>query len=147
MEFRKITVKSAPWVNGAEPVVTEKNGSIEVTYVTDKKDEPGINGPKHTVNFKECLMYRVGDPNDEGFYGGGQPHIRNSTKYNKTDFPSLEFYELYEVIGSDWQQSQLGEGTVILSNDYQSKEPNEYKHYLWFMRDGSFECVAKGFEE
>ena len=26
-------------------------------------------GDKGRIIFKDCLMYRVGDPNDEGFYG------------------------------------------------------------------------------
>ena len=141
--FKLVEVKNKPWVNGAEPSVAVVGKDVQVTYQTEKEDAPGKSGGEHTVTFKDCLMYRAGDPNDHGFYQGHMPEIVNKTIYTKSNFPDLEFDTLNEVSGVNWKEELLGEETVVVDEVYKNVDPAEFFHYLWFMKDGSFECVAR----
>lgn len=98
------------------------------------------------IEFRNCLMYRVGSPNDEGFYSFFyKPEIINESIYSKKNFPELEFDEFYLVEGYDWVKHQLGQGTICLKDI--PSNINEYKHYVFFMKDGTFECVARDFKK
>lgn len=143
--FEDITIKHLPWVNGAEPKVCVEGDDVLVSYSYEGSESPGLILGKHTVRFEKCLLYRIGSPNDHGFYGGGTPGIINNTIYTKTNFPNLDFYTFNKVKGVDWVHDLIGEDTVILNANYSKVNANDYIHYLWFMRDGSFECVAQRF--
>ena len=135
----KITFEKQPLAfeaepNTAEPKVQVEGKDLKLTFPT--WDKEGI------VLFKDCLMYRVGSPNDEGFYGFGfDPKIKNDSMYSKKEFPNLEFGDFYRVIGYDWKEGLVGSGVSVIDNDFMNKEG--YSHFVFFMKDGTFECVSK----
>jgi len=107
-------------------------------------------GDKGRIIFKDCLMYRVGDPNDEGFYGKNNNSAWKASTAEKLgweNYPeiskSIGWDNFYEIEGSDWKSITEFGGTVI--KEVENKQ--EYKHYVFFMKDGTFECVARTYSE
>jgi hypothetical protein len=127
--------------NTAEPVVKIVGNDILLTY--DLKnwsdDEAAI------IRFHDVLIYRIGDPNDEGFYGDGEPRIRNDSMYSLRRFPHLEFWNFYEVVGFDWKSGLIGSEVYVIDQDFQRK--TDYRHFVFFMKDGTFECVCQSWEQ
>ena len=140
INFERIILPFEASPNTATPSVEVSGKDLTLSYTTNS-DEIEIG----KLLFSDCLLYRVGSPNDEGFYGfGSNPKIRNDSIYYKKNFPDLDFYEFYVVTGYDWKNNQLiGENKWILDSEYSQKEG--YTHYIFFMKDGTFECVAKDF--
>ena len=138
--FEKIELPFSPEPNTASPTVEIINGkNILLSFMIE-----GGNDSFGKILFKDCVMYRVGDPNDEGFYSfETNPRIRNNSIYSKKNFPDLKFDCFYEVIGYQISENLLGEKTIILDQDYKEKMGT---HYIFFMKDGSFECIASDFE-
>lgn len=96
------------------------------------------------ILFTEVIMYRVGDPNDEGFYlFGGYPGRVNDSIYSRKVFPNLDFGCFYKVENVNWKKDLLGKVTCILDQNYSEKVG--FSHFVFFMKDGTFECVAKDY--
>lgn len=51
------------------------------------------------IQFEHYYAYRIGDPNDEGFYSDGVS-TRNDSIYNCENFPDLDFGCFYETKGT-----------------------------------------------
>jgi len=82
------------------------------------------------ITFRNCCQYRLGAPNDEGFYIYGQSRFK---KYG------VEWGEFYLVRGSDWQEN--------FPNPVKLGEPNgNHNHYLFYFKDETFECIASSYE-
>lgn len=90
------------------------------------EDDKGI------LTFHDCIRYRYGSPNDEGFYYFGQSRYK--------DF-GVKWGEFYEVKDSDWK-TNFPDATLIKNYFDNSKE---FKHFLFYFRDGTFECIASGY--
>src|SRR6185436_16419692 len=112
MEYSKIKFKEIKLSFEAEPNIAFPNTrvlekDVEVNYPLKDENKKGV------ILFKDVLMYRVGSPNDEGFYGFGfQPNIKNDSIYSKKNFPTLEFGNFYQVEGVNWKSDLLGRETV-----------------------------------
>jgi len=122
----------------ADPNVPEPKIKIEgdklyldffLNYFTDKSLEKGQKGQ---LIFDGCYMYRLGSVNDEGF-------SREQFRYSPDDIKWGEFYELTE---SDWVNT-FPDDKVLVSESL--KDDGQLKHYLFFFRDETFECIAKGY--
>ena len=135
LTFERIRLEHEAEPNMAVPEVNVLESDIVLSF-----DVEGQNNYSE-IEFKDCLMYRVGSPNDEGFYSSDQhPKINNSV-YSHQNFPNLQFGYFYKVTGLNWRQNKLGEGTLVL-NDHPGNDGG-YSHFVFFMKDGTFECVAK----
>lgn len=136
IKFEKIDLSFEPEPNTAMPKVEVLENGIVLSFPTESFDGK--------LFFEDCLIYRVGDPNDEGFYlfGADSRYVNNSI-YCKRNFPDLEFDAFYVVEGVNWKDNLLGKGTQILDPSYSDK--NAYIHYLFFMKEGTVECVAKSY--
>lgn len=125
--------------NTADPTAKVLDGDVLLTFPLMDLEKEG------KIIFKECVIYRVGGPNDEGFYGyGSDPRIENDSLYSKKSFPDLEFGYFYKVSGLDWKKGLLGEGVVVIDGEFMNKA--DLSHFVFFMKDGTFECVAKSYE-
>lgn len=123
----------------AEPNVPEPQIDIEdndlylsfsLNHFTDKSLKKGQKGQ---LIFKDCYIYRLGSVNDEGFSMG-------QFRYGPEDMKWGGFYELIE---SDWK-STFSDDKVLVNKSL--KDDDQLKHYLFFFRDETFECIAKGYE-
>jgi hypothetical protein len=142
INFEKINLEYQPEPNTAKPIVEVNGRDVVLTFELKTEDVKNNFGK---ILFKDVYVYRVGGPNDEGFYlYGTNPKIKNETIYSKKNFPELEFDSFYKVINYDWGNNLLGEGSIKLGGNIDTKD--EYIHYIFFMKDGTFECVAKSFE-
>lgn len=136
VKFEKIDLSFEPEPNVAMPKVEVVENGIVLSFATASFDGK--------LFFEDCLMYRVGDPNDEGFYlFGVDPRYVNNSIYCAKNFPDLEFDGFYAVAGVNWKENLLGKGTQILDSEYHDKDA--YVHYLFFMKEGTFECIAKSY--
>ncbi|MCV0428042.1 MAG: hypothetical protein K5905_21510 [Roseibium sp.] len=107
---------------------------------------PGAN-TANQIEFSDCKRMRIGDPNDEGFYSDGIERY-NSSIYNAVNFPNLEFYQgFFEVFGTSIDELEsLHEGLIRNPCNFYS-DPQKTRHFLFFMKDATFECFAAGYEE
>lgn len=88
-------------------------------------------GDKAILTFRDCLQYRYGSPNEEGFY------IHNKSRYKPFGVKWGEFYIIHD---SDWKNDFPNPVEV-------SQQPiDELKHYLLYFKDGTFECIAQSYE-
>ncbi|MBO5094080.1 MAG: hypothetical protein J6C33_06960 [Lachnospiraceae bacterium] len=84
---------------------------------------------KAKIIFHNCYQYRIGAPNDEGFY------IYNQSRYKKY---GVKWGEFYLIHNSDWQQN--------FPNPIQICTPHDnLQHYLFYFRDETFECIASSY--
>ena len=136
--FQKQNIPFEAEPNTARPQVEISEGNLILSFPIK-----GSNTVAQII-FTEPLMYRVGDPNDEGFYGfGSDPQIKNNSIFSRKNFPDLDFWDFYRVDGIDWKNNLLGEETEIVDKEYKSKE--NFSHFVFFMKDGTFECVTKSY--
>jgi hypothetical protein len=137
--FDKLDIPLKPEPNTATPKVDVFSDTLLLSFSTNVYNTEG------KIIFNEPLMYRIGDPNDEGFFDSkSNPKIKNDSIYSFTRFPDLEFNAFYIVKGYDWKNSLLGKGTNILNEEY--KNISDCIHFVFFMKDGTFECIARSYK-
>jgi hypothetical protein len=86
---------------------------------------------KGELIFKRCYKYSFNTCNDEGYY-------RGEYRYDNKELPWGEFYE----IKHDWENDFHPE-YVILNYDLNK---SGLRHFIFFFRDNTLECIAKDFE-
>lgn len=120
--------------NVPEPHIAVRDNKLfldfRLNYFTDKSLKEGQRGQ---LIFHDCYMYRLGSVNDHGFYLG-------QFRYKSGDIKWGEFYELIE---SDWKNTFPDDKIVIVESFNNDKQ---LKHYLFFFRDETFECIAVDYE-
>lgn len=84
------------------------------------EDDEGV------LRFENCVRYRLGATNDEGWY-------RGQCRYSKL---APEWGEFYEIVGPDPQ--------LVDPTDWKlaGGVSTSSRHFLFYFRDGTFECVA-----
>lgn len=133
--------------NSGRPIIEIYNTQVilkfELNHFIYGKFEAGQFGE---IMFDDCSMFRVGDPNLDGLYRDPKnpKELRNDTIWNRSDFPDLEAHTFFQVEGSDWQHNF---GPAAYVNKELSEDDQEFKHFLFIMKDGTFECVARGYRE
>ncbi len=123
--------------NTACPEAVVDGHDVVLSYDSDVPTE---------IRFIDVASYRVGDPNDEGFFGGGSPGIFNDSMFCWRDFPKLAFHSFYEVSGFDWSKGLIGTQVNELI-DRSLWASLELRHFVYFMKDGTFECLCKTWEQ
>ena len=88
---------------------------------------------KATLTFTGAFVYRLGSTNDEGFY-------RGQCRFSESGIGWGDFYELHD---SRWQQGFPADKVVLA---VPGVVPTGMKHYLYYFRDETFECVAQNYE-
>jgi hypothetical protein len=81
------------------------------------------------LRFSDCSRYRLGSTNDEGWY-------RGQCRFSDVAPAWGEFYELHGDLRLDRVPGQWTQGPASLA------EPA--RHFLFYFRDGTFECDAAG---
>lgn len=149
LKFKKFNTYYAPDPDLADPVPRVDGDRVVLNFQLNhylyKQFERDAWGK---ITFNDCLMYRVGSPNDEGFFiNPKNPDRYNDSRWNYTDFPELEFSNFYIVENSDWRQN-FGPDSII-NKEIQSKitDLENLNHYLLFMKEGTFECIARNYVE
>ena len=84
------------------------------------------------LRFSDCWRYRLGATNDEGWYRGQCRFSRRAPAWG----------EFYEVQG-DLRLDRLPEGSWAL---LARSSPTNTRHFLFYLRDETFECDAADWE-
>jgi len=120
--------------NSPEPKIKVLTNKVCLDFFLNYFIYDHINeGQMGQLVFNNCYCYRLGSPNDHGFY-------LNQFRYGPNDIKWGEFYELFD---SNWQKDFPAD-KIILDKDF--KLNSNLKHYLFFFRDNTFECIATGYE-
>lgn len=108
--------------------VTRLDGSDLVLqfYLNPFKFEQFEEGDVGFLRFHDCLRYRLGSTNDEGWYRGQCRYSRSAPAWG----------EFYELTGDDPQLDQPTDW--VTTNGH----PDPARHFLFYLRDETFECIA-----
>jgi hypothetical protein len=80
------------------------------------------------LRFHDCLRYRLGPTNDEGWYRGQCRYSRSAPAWG----------EFYEITGYDFQLNRPTDWVTT------NGSPHPARHFLFYLRDETFECIASG---
>lgn len=83
------------------------------------------------LEFMNVYKYRIGSPNDEGYYTG-------DFRYINEELPWGEFYELFD---SGWETNFPRDAEV----ENEELDKTQLRHFIFFFRDETFECLASDY--
>lgn len=132
MKFTQLNQNWKAEPNAPEPslVVNGKDVILEFflnPFIFESVEE----GNKGRLTFINCHKFSLNTMNDEGYYMG-------QYRYKYTELPWGEFY----LLDTDWQSDFPNSFTIVTP----ASDLKGYKHYIFFLRDNTFECVAENFE-
>jgi hypothetical protein len=131
--------------NGDDPQVVIEGKNLFFEFRLNNLMYPQYkNAEKGILHFSNCWRYRLGETNDEGWY-------RGQCRFSRL---APEWGEFYEVQGDLLIEAQLNPKAfyiekfgiqmkpysldwVVLGN-----ETNSSRHFLFYLRDQTFECDA-----
>ena len=134
MHWTKLNTTFDAEPNAPEPRVHVYGNIITVRFFLNSfiwKDVEA--GEEAVLTFRDVFMYRLGPTNDEGFYKG---QCRFSSS-------GIEWGHFYELEQSDWRNSFPEDRVVV---DPTMAEMPGLRHYLYYFRDETFECLAKSYD-
>lgn len=111
-------------------LITKENDVIIEFFLDSFVFNDFSEGDRARITFHKCLQYRIGPPNDEGFFIYGQSRYK---KYG------VKWGEFYLVHNSDWKDS-FPDSIVVGENS------ENLKHYLFYFKDETFECIANSYD-
>lgn len=118
--------------NAPEPNVSMEGVDIRLAFYVNSFQFPGFaGGSRALIRFRGCRRYRLGPANDEGWYLG---HCRFSRM-------APAWGEFYQITGDS--SVLLSPTDWVLVADSGNVAVN---HYLFYLRDETFECVAESWE-
>jgi hypothetical protein len=112
--------------NAPYPEVRAEGSTVQLRFFLNSYAYPAKDGELGFLTFTGCKAWRLGSPNDEGWYEG-------ECRYGKLAPKWGEFYELkgpdpLRDQAEDWRQvPTLASGS---------------RHFLFYLRDETFECLA-----
>ncbi len=118
--------------NSPMPEVSRMEDGVSLSfylnaYLYDHIDEEA----KGAIEFYNVHKYRLGPTNDEGYY-------RGQFRYTNKQLPWGEFYEL---TNSQWQKDFPNDEVMV--DDSMNKK--KLRHFLFFFKDETFECLANDY--
>jgi len=113
-------------------VLAGERGVQVIIWMNPSEEHDVLEGEKAEIYFRGAHCFRVGSPNDEGFY-------RGQCRFSKSGLPWGAFYELHE---SGWETTFPVDKRIISP----ASSHANLKHYLWHFHDETFECIAEYYE-
>lgn len=133
MKYIKLNKNWNAEPNAPNPVISRTDEGIALTFLLNSMVYQHIDDDdKGTLTFFDVYAYRLGVTDNEG-YDHGQ------FRFKKEQLPWGEFYEL---IDSKWK-NDFPEDKVILDD---SINKNKLRHFIFFLRDKTFECLALDYQ-
>jgi hypothetical protein len=115
--------------NGPEPRISVVKSDLTLRFLLNAFQFPNfLEGEEAALVFSNCERFRLGSTNDEGWYMG-------QCRFSQVAPAWGEFYEIE------------GEASLLTApRDWQtlSGSPTQPRHYLFYFKDETFECVATG---
>ena len=121
----------------AEPNVPDESISIDEEgklvlefFVNPWAYKRYVEGDRIKLIFDKPEKYRLGETNDDGWYSG-------QCRFGKL---APEWGEFYQIVGVN-ENIKPAKDWVVLSKNSASN------HYLFYLRDNTFECIANSYEK
>jgi hypothetical protein len=114
--------------NAPEAEVAVIGSTVQLTFLLNPWAYEAEEDEKGCLTFDQCSTWRLGSTNDEGWYAG-------DCRYSNT---APAWGEFYELLGEDDQR--------LKPADWHELTPctPEQRHFLFYLRDNTFECFAAG---
>lgn len=130
IKFEQLNVGWNAEPNSPELKIEVVNNDVVIEfYLNTFMFESFLEGNKGRLVFHNCLQYRIGLPNDEGFFCYGQSRFK---KYG------VQWGEFYLVHNSNWE-IEFPNPIKVGNTD------TKMNHYLFYFKDETFECIASDY--
>ena len=114
--------------NAPHPQVKVDGADLVLSFGLNPSQFPQYNeGDKGVLRFRHCSRYRLGPTNDEGWY-------RGQCRFSGV---APEWGEFYEVKG-DLRLRECPKDWIQIS-----PSSSQSRHFLFYLRDHTFECDAE----
>jgi len=118
--------------NAPAPVLSRSGDDVILEFDLNAfRYKKFVEGDRGRLTFRRCWRYRLGSTNDEGWYLG-------QCRFSKI---APEWGEFYEVQG-DLKLEASPDDWVVVASEPQPAA----KHFLFYLRDQTFECDAESVE-
>lgn len=114
--------------NAPEERVSVSGDTVHLTFYLNPWAYAAEEEERATLSFGNCSAWRLGGTNDEGWYKG-------QCRYSGI---APAWGEFYEISGQDARQPQPDDWHLLAGR---AAEP---RHFLFYLRDCTFECFAAG---
>jgi hypothetical protein len=113
--------------NAPEPQIVLAGDTLRLKFLLNTTAYPGIPpSARGQLGFHQCVRYRLGPTNDEGWYSG-------QCRFSKL---APSWGEFYEVKG-DLLLAKCPADWITVAEQEQAT-----RHFLFYLRDETFECDA-----
>ncbi len=113
--------------NAPYPKVQQRENDVTLRFDLNRVAYPQFSErDEGLLTFVGCARWRLGGTNDEGWYLG-------QCRYSSA---APEWGHLYEIVGDDTLRDMPKDWQVI------GPDPPEIRHFLFYLRDETFECMA-----
>ena len=112
--------------NAPEPRVSVSGGTLQLEFFLNPFAYDAEEDEIARIYFEKCTLWRLGGPNDEGWY-------RGQCRFSKV---APRWGEFYEITGDS-----LLEHDGLVWNEVDSSAHAD-RHFLFYFRDNTFECRA-----
>jgi hypothetical protein len=117
--------------NAPYPKVTVSGTDVLLEFLLNPLQFPQFaRDDRGIILFSRCARYLLGGTNDEGWY-------RGQCRYSKI---APAWGEFYEISGPDPRLDGTDEWQVV------DAASNASRHFLFYLRDETFECIAERWE-
>jgi hypothetical protein len=123
--FARLSVDWNAEPNAPHPTVRVEGSTLRLAFAVNPFVFPFEQGARAEITFADCWRYRLGSPNDEGWYAG-------QCRFGRTASTWGEFYELTGELHAD----RVADWKIL------RPEPRGSRHFLFYLRDDTFECDA-----
>jgi hypothetical protein len=129
LKYNKLNKNWNAEPNDPQPIISSTEEGISLTFLLNHFLFEHIDeGEYGRLNFEDVYGYRHGPTNDEGYFNG-------QFRFKQDQLPWGEYYLLPN---SKWQNDFPKD--IVLLDDTINK--NKLKHFIFFMKDSTFECLA-----
>jgi hypothetical protein len=106
--------------------VTIAADAVILSFFLNPLAYEGDEGETASLTFSACTKWRLGPTNDDGWYRGQCRYSGIAPRWG----------EFYEIVGSDDVSDQPTDWRFV------DVEPGGNRHFLFYLRDNTFECFA-----
>jgi hypothetical protein len=118
--------------NSPAPAISHSGNDVTLEFrLNSFKFKQFSEGDRGRLVFRNCWRYRLGGANDEGWY-------RGQCRFSEVAPAWGEFYQ----VQGDLKLDSSPDPWLVLSPEPQVP----VKHFLFYLRDGTFECDAETVE-
>lgn len=132
MKYKRLNVDWNAEPNAPEVKLQVDGDKLKVEFYLNPFIYENVNEEdKGELIFKDCLKFSFNSCNDEGYHLG-------QYRYNNDILPWGEFYELQH----DWERDFHKDFKILNP----SLDTGQLRHFIFFFRDNTLECISKDFE-